>query len=166
LFYLPYNKSTTNERKCRNANYNQWRQRHRSLGQEKDWIALKLKIRFLLVAGLSVGIVLATPALAFEPKMIVIHFQPRDYARTLVLPQQFSCLDKLVKLESHWNARAKNPTSRAFGIFQFLPTTWGNYNLKKTANPYLQIKYGLHYIKVRYGTPCKALEFHLDHGWY
>ena len=92
--------------------------------------------------------------------------QPRAYAQTLLTPKEFSCLDHLVKLESHWNAKAKNPSSHAFGIFQFLPSTWGNYNLRKTSNPFKQIKYGLHYIKVRYGSTCNALKFHLNHGWY
>jgi hypothetical protein len=92
--------------------------------------------------------------------------QPRAYAKTLLAPRQFSCLDHLVKLESHWNNWARNPSSQAFGIFQFMPQTWGNYGYKKTSNPIKQVNYGLHYVKVRYGTPCNALRFHLVHGWY
>jgi len=122
--------------------------------------------RFLLVAGLSVGIVFSTPALALEPKLLIVKLEPRSFAKTLLTPKEFSCLDHLVKLESHWNNRAQNPSSKAYGIFQFLPSTWGNYGIKKTSNPFLQIKFGLHYVKVRYGTVCKALAFHLRNGWY
>ena len=126
--------------------------------------------RALLVAGLSVGIAFATPALALEPKIIkmvkIQDFTPRTYAKTLVSPHQFKCLDKLVILESRWKVEATNPDSKAFGIFQFLPDTWGNYGYTKTSNPVIQIKAGLRYIKVRYGSACKALAFHLRHGWY
>ena len=92
--------------------------------------------------------------------------QPRAYAKTLVSPAEFSCLDRLVKLESHWNAKAKNPTSSAFGIFQFLNQTWKDYNFTKTSNPITQVNYGIHYIKVRYGSACIALKWHYEHGWY
>ena len=79
---------------------------------------------------------------------------------------QWKCLDKLWTEESHFNPKALNMGSRAFGIAQFLPSTWTNYNLKKTSAAVLQVKYGLHYIQVRYGTPCGALAFHKVHGWY
>ena len=128
---------------------------------------MKLKARFLIVVALAIGIVCATPALALEPKMLIVKtLQPREFAKTLISPKEFSCLDRLVKLESHWNNWARNPSSGAFGIFQFMPDTWGNYGYKKTSNSRKQIKYGLHYIKVRYETVCKALTFHLRKGWF
>ena len=130
---------------------------------------MRSRARFLLILALATGIVFATPSLAFEPKMIVIKkfsFHPRAYARTLVSSKEFACLDRLVKLESHWNNWARNPSSGAFGIFQFMPQTWTNYGYKKTSNSRKQIKYGLHYIKVRYGNACQALTFHLRAGWY
>lgn len=71
---------------------------------------------------------------------------------------QFSCLDTLWTKESHWNYRARNKRSGAHGIPQALPATkmeiigsdW-------RTNPVTQITWGLHYIDVRYETPCKAL---------
>ena len=71
---------------------------------------------------------------------------------------QFSCLNSLWTRESHWNYRARNPRTGAHGIPQALPaakmevigTDW-------RTNPVTQIRWGLHYIDVRYETPCKAL---------
>ena len=57
--------------------------------------------------------------------------------------------------ESGFNAKAQNPTSTAYGIAQFLDSTWGPYG-PKTSNPGLQIKYGLEYIHDRYGNPLAA----------
>lgn len=71
---------------------------------------------------------------------------------------QFSCLDSLWTKESNWNYRARNPRTGAHGIPQALPavkmeiisTDW-------RTNPVTQIRWGLHYIDVRYETPCRAL---------
>ena len=59
--------------------------------------------------------------------------------------------------ESGWNNNAQNPTSTAYGIAQFLDSTWAGYGGPKTADPALQIKYGLNYIEKRYGDPSSAL---------
>jgi hypothetical protein len=70
---------------------------------------------------------------------------------------QMSCLDKLWTKESGWNHRARNPSSGAYGIPQSYPG-----NKMKSAgadwqtNPATQIKWGLGYIKSRYGDPCGA----------
>ncbi len=61
------------------------------------------------------------------------------------------CLNKLWNSESHFNPKALNMSSHAFGIAQFLPTTWGNYKVAKTVSAKLQIQYGLRYIQKRYG---------------
>lgn len=71
--------------------------------------------------------------------------------------RQFGCLKTLWTHESHWNYRAHNYSSGAHGIPQALPaskmdvisTDW-------RTNPVTQIRWGLHYIDVRYDTPCKA----------
>ena len=70
---------------------------------------------------------------------------------------QFPCLDKLFTRESGWNHRATNASSGAYGIPQAYP---GNKMSSVAAdwrtNPATQIKWGLGYIKGRYGTPCGA----------
>lgn len=79
----------------------------------------------------------------------------------------WKCLDKLWQMESGWNELAKNRRTGAYGIPQALP---GNKmasvgkNWKK--NPEIQIKWGTSYIKSRYKSPCKALDFMNRRGWY
>jgi hypothetical protein len=70
---------------------------------------------------------------------------------------QFSCLNQLWTRESHWNYLAHNYRSGAHGIAQALPAT--KMEIMGTdwrTNPVTQIQWGLHYIDVRYETPCKA----------
>jgi hypothetical protein len=67
--------------------------------------------------------------------------------------------------ESGWNPTAQNPTSTAYGIAQFLDTTWGPYG-PKTSDPGLQIQYGLQYIRDRYGAPSMAWAHEQLNNWY
>ena len=80
----------------------------------------------------------------------------------------WSCLDKLVMNESGWNNLAQNKGSGAFGIFQFLNSTWAGTGILKSSEATPQIKAGLIYIKNRYQTPCKAYQFQVSHVpyWY
>jgi len=79
----------------------------------------------------------------------------------------WKCLDRLWQLESGWNELAKNRRTGAYGIPQALPgnkmAAMGK-NWKK--NPEVQIKWGASYIKSRYKSPCKALQFMDRRGWY
>ncbi|MGY1637306.1 transglycosylase SLT domain-containing protein [Geodermatophilus sp. SYSU D00742] len=79
---------------------------------------------------------------------------------------QFGCLDRLWERESGWNPRAQNPRSTAYGIPQFLDSTWAMTGIRKTSDPYRQIKAGLIYIGKRYGTPCGAWNHSQARGWY
>lgn len=56
--------------------------------------------------------------------------------------------------------------SDAYGMFQFLSTTWAGAGGHKTDDPRLQTIYGGKYIADRYGDPSKALEHHLATNWY
>lgn len=71
--------------------------------------------------------------------------------------------DWLVNKESSWNPNAKNPTSSAYGLMQFLDSTWEN---GRTDDPREQLRQGIRYIKNRYGNPSEARRFHEAHGWY
>jgi hypothetical protein len=119
-----------------------------------------------------------TPAYASDKPMQMAEFnmvftpqRSKHYANS-ALPKyqwgrkQYTCLVELWRRESNWNHLSRNKRSGAFGIAQFMPTTWGNYNSVKTTNAFRQIDLGLRYIKVRYTSPCSALSFHERNGWY
>lgn len=92
---------------------------------------------------------------------------PKEYAASLVNPEQFGCLEKLWERESNWRWDALNKSSGAYGIPQALPG-------KKMAsagddwqtNPQTQINWGLAYIAARYGSSCNAWAYFLKVGWY
>lgn len=83
---------------------------------------------------------------------------------------QWDSLYELWSCESSWNNFAQNPSS-AFGIAQFLDSTWGlpglRYaNCSKTVDAREQIRCGLEYIAVVYGTPQNALAKHYRDNSY
>ena len=97
----------------------------------------------------------------------------KETARQLALSlygwgeDQFTCYDNIIMRESVWDQFADNPTSSAYGITQALP---GNRMASEGAdwktNPATQIKWGLKYVKERYGPPCQAWSFKTAKGWY
>lgn len=80
---------------------------------------------------------------------------------------QFTCLARLWTHESHWNHRAKNKWSGAYGIPQALPASKMKSQGKDyLTNPVTQIDWGMKYIKLRYGNPCGAWSHFQSHNWY
>ena len=79
---------------------------------------------------------------------------------------EFSCLESLWGKESGWNPNAQNPTSTAYGIPQFLDSTWAGTGIAKTSDGYRQIDAGLIYIDHRYGSPCGAWAHSQANNWY
>jgi len=88
---------------------------------------------------------------------------------------QQHCLDLLWDEESArtWSPTVANPTSGAYGIPQALPpekladpAQGGGADWRTSAAT--QIRWGLHYIGVVYGTPCGAWQFETSHvpNWY
>lgn len=69
---------------------------------------------------------------------------------------QWNALNALVMGESGWNNRAQNPTSTAYGIGQFLNSTWAGVGARKTSDPAGQIAAMLRYISQSYGSPSRA----------
>ena len=81
--------------------------------------------------------------------------------------EQFTCYDNIIMGESLWDQYADNPTSSAYGIPQALPgKRMASEGADWKTNPATQIKWGLKYVKERYGTPCKAWAFKRAKGWY
>lgn len=83
---------------------------------------------------------------------------------------QWDSLYELWSCESSWNNFAQNASS-AFGIAQFLDSTWrlpglAYANCSKTVDAREQIRCGLEYIQVVYGTPASALAKHYRDNSY
>lgn len=97
---------------------------------------------------------------------------PRDIGRALLAEfgfssDQFGCLDSLYMSESGWRVDADNPSSSAYGIPQALPgSKMASAGADWATNPVTQIRWGLGYIRDRYGSPCGAWSFKQGHGWY
>lgn len=114
-------------------------------------------IKWICIAMLPLCTSLNTPANAVEIKdidkyKIYIHIKVMNY-------KEFVCINKLWTKENRlWDPYAKNPKSSAYGIPQLLKL--------KERNPYVQMDLGYKYVVHRYRTPCNALAFHLNHGYY
>lgn len=78
----------------------------------------------------------------------------------------WSALDWIIQRESGWNPGAKNPRSTAFGLFQFLDSTWRSVGASRTSDPARQAEAGMKYIRQRYGSPVFARAFWERNGWY
>jgi hypothetical protein len=97
---------------------------------------------------------------------------PRTIARALLAEfgfaaDQMSCLDPLWEGESGWRTTADNPRSSAYGIPQALPgSKMAEAGPDWATNAATQIRWGLGYIRDRYGSPCGAWSFKQGHGWY
>ena len=78
----------------------------------------------------------------------------------LLLDSEMNCIDKLYDHESHWNWKAINPISGAYGIPQGM-STWLH---RATARQ--QILWGINYNYNRYGSMCKAYHHWQLKGWH
>ena len=99
--------------------------------------------------------------------------QNKELGRQLALQlygwggDQFKCYDNIIMRESLWDQYADNPNSSAYGIPQALPgKRMASEGADWRTNPATQIKWGLKYVKERYGTPCRAWSFKRANGWY
>jgi len=80
---------------------------------------------------------------------------------------QYSCLVALWERESNWRWNAYNKSSGAYGIPQSLPgAKMAEMGSDWQTNPETQIRWGISYIKNRYGAPCGALAHSNKFNWY
>ena len=89
-------------------------------------------------------------------------------AKELLTPRQYKCFNQLLTKESHWNSKAKNPTSSAIGVGQLLDSTYKNLGMKHSKTEVAQTVAALAYIGRKYGSagPCGAWEFWQKNYWY
>lgn len=96
----------------------------------------------------------------------------KSYAHNIVLKYgwteyDYECLVKLWNRESSWNPYAVNKRTGACGIPQSLPCKkMRSFGKNYKTNYKTQIKWGLNYIKNRYGTPANAWNHSQRKGWY
>jgi hypothetical protein len=88
------------------------------------------------------------------------------YQQAGLPPGDWGIFDQLITRESGWNPTAQNPKSTAFGLGQFLDTTWAGVGGSKTSDPAKQLALTMAYIKQRYGSPAAAWQHELSAGWY
>jgi hypothetical protein len=80
---------------------------------------------------------------------------------------QFPPLQALWNQESGWRWNALNPSSGAYGIPQSLPASkMASAGADWRTNPATQIRWGLGYIKGRYGSPAGAWAHERAYNWY
>lgn len=79
---------------------------------------------------------------------------------------EWDALNNLEMSEAGYCNTIKNPSSTAYGIGQFLDTTWATVGGTKTSSAATQIDLMLKYIKIRYKTPSAAWAFHLKNNYY
>ena len=96
----------------------------------------------------------------------------QSYAHQLVLSHgwteaDYQALVLLWHRESGWNPYSVNKKSGACGIPQSLPCSkMAKYGKDYRTNYKVQVKWGLDYIKARYGVPLKAWQHSQRRGWY
>ena len=81
--------------------------------------------------------------------------------------RQFRYLNSLWDRESSWNVHALNPSSGAYGIPQAVPgSKMASAGRHWRSSARTQIRWGLRYIRGRYGSPLRAWAHELATGWY
>ncbi|GGS70655.1 transglycosylase SLT domain-containing protein [Nonomuraea spiralis] len=123
------------------------------------------------VLVVTATLVAATGATAAQAQSSQSSGRNKAIARSLVAQHgwgaaNFGCLVRLWARESGWNHRAGN-RSGAYGIPQALPGhKMASSGADWRTNPRTQIRWGLGYIKQRYGSPCRAWGHFQSHRWY
>jgi hypothetical protein len=125
-------------------------------------------MRLIALTVTTVTLLLVSPAEANSPimtldrKIMTLEKEPAiELAISTVTKnkQEAACAKKISYKESRYNVDSHNKSSGARGAWQLL---WGKPEwslLKQTSEAH---KYVLH----RYGTWCKAFEFHQERNWY
>lgn len=87
-------------------------------------------------------------------------------AKDLFDAKSFKCFMAITKNESHMNALAVNPDSKAEGIAQLLPSTMKSLGLRHTTSANVQILGFVAYVSRHYGSVCGAWKYWQKHYNY
>ena len=81
------------------------------------------------------------------------------YAHSIIMNEkQYLCFSKIIFKESRWDHKAVNGSH--YGLGQMRSQHY------RTLDPFAQLRATLAYITKRYGSSCKAWEFHKKKGHY
>lgn len=87
----------------------------------------------------------------------------KEWARAVLGARQYRCLAAIVQYESRWRLHARNARTGAFGWFQAYPAS----KLDRYGRDAMgQMRFGLAYVKARYGTACAGLAHIREVGWW
>jgi hypothetical protein len=93
--------------------------------------------------------------------------EARAYARRVLGATEYGCIDRIFERESRWRVDATNRRSGAYGIPQALPgRRMASEGADWRTNPVTQVKWGIKYVRARYGGACRAIEHIHQYGWY
>lgn len=110
------------------------------------------------------------PMMTFEIPEAIAGNEIKEYSYRIVFAnwgaEHWESFDRLINAESKWNPEAKNPKSTAYGLGQFLNSTWGSVGMEKTNDPEKQIEAAVFYIQDRYGDPIKAWRYWQKNYFY
>ena len=124
------------------------------------------------VAPQAAKVAPAKPAAPAKPVAVNDPAGAQAYAASLLSsfgwgPGEMDSLRILWTKESDWTTTATNASSGAYGIVQSLPAEkMASEGADWQTNYKTQIRWGLKYIKERYGSPSAALSFHYANNWY
>ncbi len=125
------------------------------------------RVRRTVLAATAVAAVTGAAASCSPPT------NPQTIAKNMIYgygwgtDAQFTCLNSLWMRESGWRVNAMNPYSGAYGIPQALPgSKMATAGADWQTNASTQMRWGLDYIRARYGSPCGAWSHSLATGWY
>lgn len=129
-----------------------------------------------LIAPLTISTALPTETVA--PVVVeqvyaeeLVQYEPitiQEYARIKVLSTfgvgHWDSYYWLVDHESDWNPLAQNPNTSAFGIGQFLDSTWSLVGCEKSEDPEYQVDCMIEYIRTNgnFSNPVQAKAFWLE----
>ena len=108
------------------------------------------------LSGVLMGVLWVS--LTVAPAYAIDRYNPKNYAYHSMSIKEFKCLDYIVTRESHWNPKANNPHSSAYGLGQLLN--------EKSKDAFEQVLHLVAYGRYRYGTMCNGAIHHKKHGWW
>lgn len=91
----------------------------------------------------------------------------KEYARSILSPADFTCLNFIAEKESRWSTTATNPSSGAYGVAQSLPATkMASAGADYRTNGKTQVNWMISYLSERYGSACGGKAFWDRNHWY